>query len=487
MPDFLQNKKFIIVIVTLLVTITLLTKFYGATDIADYSDTAKYFSGKYVADIRSSHSYLYGFLHAPFVAFFENFFIFKITSLLFLFALIYSVYWISGKNKKAFLLMIFSPVLWYMAPWISPIQFAAFCLLWAWYFIRKYDVEKEIKHLVCSGIFVGLGWAVWDTIAFFGFFLLISFLYNRKLNHAVIAVLAVFIGMLPRFILDHYLFNFFLFSTMKSFFGTLANAFFLHRGTTYVSTLMPNIIFFILILVSLPLYWWTLYTKEKFHENKKSIIFISLTLLLIIINPQIRYTLAIMPIITVLLLPNISLERYKKQIIFSAIILIIFVAPMAVQIRYSFNNSSYYDITECILHANNLYLSKNFQDNVLAQDLQTIANDFPHEEFLVGGLADNYQRLSHFYWGNQINKLVSIQDYMLWKNNETVLFEKKFQFSPKINDRRSIWIGGGIEKNPNDATKYETIKYALTINDEDSIEGFQKIKKYAIITIWAKK
>src|SRR3989344_4693814 len=91
----------IVLVSILLVVLTISTNYYGSTDIYDYSDSARFFAGGYSADIRSSHSYFYGFLHSILLNIFQSYFVFKITSLIFLFILILSVYYISEKNSKA--------------------------------------------------------------------------------------------------------------------------------------------------------------------------------------------------------------------------------------------------------------------------------------------------------------------------------------------------------------------------------------------------
>ncbi|PIN95910.1 hypothetical protein COU56_00560 [Candidatus Pacearchaeota archaeon CG10_big_fil_rev_8_21_14_0_10_31_9] len=111
-----RNEIIIFVVVfSLLVLLTIFTRFYGTTDIKDYSDVSKFLAGDYSAKIRSSHSYLFGFVHSPLVNLFGNFIVFKITSLVFLLLLIFSVYYISGKNKKSLWLMLLSPIVWYVA------------------------------------------------------------------------------------------------------------------------------------------------------------------------------------------------------------------------------------------------------------------------------------------------------------------------------------------------------------------------------------
>ena len=67
--------------------------------------------------------------------------------------------------------------------------------------------------------------------------------------------------------------------------------------------------------------------------------------------------------------------------------------------------------------------------------------------------------MAHIYWGNNVTEFVSIQDYGLFKKNETVIFEKTF--IPKVNiaDRRQIWISAGINKNSNDNTVINLILF----------------------------
>ena len=135
-----REKWLIASIIVLFVSVTLLTNFYGGADIYDYSDVAKYFSGEYPAKIRTSHSYLYGLIHTPFVDLFNSYLVFKITSLICLFLIVYSVYRISNRDKRALWLALLSPIVWYMAPWISPIQLSSLLFLWGWHFIKKYDL-----------------------------------------------------------------------------------------------------------------------------------------------------------------------------------------------------------------------------------------------------------------------------------------------------------------------------------------------------------
>lgn len=479
----LKERKIQIIILSLvLVIITLLTKYYGSTDLGDYSDTARYFAGNYNADIRSSHSYLYGFIHAPFIGLFDNYVVFKFSSLLFLSILIWSVYIISKKDSRALLLMLVSPVVWYMAPWINPIQLASIFLLWAYYFIDKYEHSESLKFLFYAGAFIGLGIAFWDTIVFFGAFLVIAYMYNRKLNHLFLLAISILVGLSPRLLLDYWIFGFPFFSLMKSFFGTLTNALFLGRGTSYSTGLLKNSIYFILIALSIPSYFFYFISKREFLKaNKKTIIFLILSLLLIFTNPQIRYTLALVPIIYILIFRNLNHSQWKKQVIISLAIAIIFISPYLIQTTRSINNSDYYDVTEALTNLPNIHLTLSESDTI-EKDLYEIGKDYPNETFVVIGKDDYYQKLAHIYWGKDIDKFVSVQDYDMWKNNETSIFEKKLIFKPKIADRRAIWVGGGILRNDK-LNDFENVNYAIGLQANESYEGFGEVRQYSLLKV----
>lgn len=478
-----RKKIFVIASLVILVAITLATSYYGSTDVGDYADVAKYFAGEYKADIRSSHSYFHGFIHAPFVGLTNNFIFFKISSLIFLIAIIYSVYIISGRNNSALFLILVSPVIWYMGPWINPIQLASLCLLWAWHFMKKYDCSLKFKHLALSAFFTGFGLVFWDTILFFGGFLALAFLFNKKLSHSVYFIIFLLIGFFPRLIFDSLIFNFPFYTLLRNLAGAMVNILggiydkqYGHTPLTFFSI--------ILILLSIPQYFWLSY-KNK-HE-KKSLIFLTLCLFLILMNTQIRYFLAIVPIITVLISKNLNKNQRRNQIIISATISLIFISPYFIQIPYgidSFNYPEGMDIVALMRNQNANLINQPYK-NFLSSDLEKLSNEFPNESFLIVGSPDSYATLARYYWGKEIKEFVSIQDYNAWLNNETSLFKKEWRPVPNIEERRQIWLAGGMSVNKNDNTDYSSLRYAITIGEEQP-EGFSLIRNYQKISVWEK-
>ncbi len=452
-----------ILIIFFLFLITILTSYYGKTDVGDYSDVAKFFAGKYQAKIRSSHSYLYGSINSPFILLTNSFLGMKIMSFVWLVLIILSLYYISNKNKKFLLLVITSPIFWYISPWINPIQISSLLFLWAYFFIKKYQIDEnhKIKNLFYSGIFLGLAYAFWDTILFIGFFLFICFMYDKKLFHSIYYICFILVGLSPRLILDQILFNFAFFTILKSFFGTLTNTIF--GGITSISGHNPiSFISILAVLITLPIMFYPLLLKI-YKKDKRTTIFLILSLLLILANPQIRYTLLLIPIILLKIKDNLTKKQFIFQIIFSLVISLIFITPYLLYINNSFDNQE-----------------------KIQQDLDSIANDFPNQKFIVGNKPDDYQYLAHLYWGNKIKEFISIQDYKLWLNNETIIFEKQFHPKTNINNRREIWIKGGLSLSEKNTDNYSDINYAISSETQINLKNFKLIKSYKTLNVFHK-
>ena len=72
-------------------------------------------------------------------------------------------------------------------------------------------------------------------------------------------------------------------------------------------------------------------------------------------------------------------------------------------------------------------------------------------------------------------------------NNQTILFEKELHPIPNINERREIFIIGGLSKKTNDKTNYNDLNYAIGLGEEVQIEGFVLDKKYDYLYVSKKQ
>ena len=483
-----KNRIYLSIVIALLIIITLLTKFQGGSDFYDYADSAKYFAGEYDAKIRTSHSYLYGLIHAPFVSLMDNFLIFKITSLVFLLLIVYSVYWISGKNKKALWLMLLSPIVWYMGPWVSPIQLASLLFLWAWFYIKKSCEEKDLKkgifYLIYSGILIGLSWAFWDAVLFFIPLLMISFFYDKKLSHSLYYILFILIGALPRLILDYILFGFPFFTTVRHIMASLALTF---LGGFYEQGNLLGIINFVSLIIFFPVFIYILFKKKIFAENKKTAVFILLSAILLIINSQIRFVLLIIPIIILSINKYLSKKEAVIQIVISLIIILAVLNPYILQIKYDvgIGEEKGAEFESFFKYFNRISISNKFERDIIKEDINKIAQEYPNQAFVVGNNNDNYRVLANLYWGNNVREFVSIEDYKLNISQDEVA-KKEFCTNVKIRERRDFCFSASIRKAFNDDTDYNSIKYVISFDDDLDIEGFKFVRKYEKLSVFQK-
>jgi len=477
--------KLAIFIFALLVSLSLLTNYYGSTDIGDYAYVAKFFSGNHQAKIRTSHSVFFGLIHSPLLLIFESFTMLKIANLFWLALIAVSLYYISGKDKKTFLLFMVSPVVWFMGPWINPIQLATLFFLWGYFFIDKFDKTHKFRYILYSGILLGLSWSTWTTVIVPICLIALAFFFNRNVNYLVVFVLAIFLGIFPLFIIDYILYNFPFYSLIKSFTANLTVVTLLGDKNIYgINTIANSFIDLLVVIISLPIFIYTLYKKNFFIYRKRQIIFLTLGILFfLIVNPQIRYMLLLWPIIILYLAKSLDKKKFKFQIIAFVVISLLITMPYFVQIKYSTNSP---DITEAFNNFGHWTLSNQNQEDLMLQDLKQIASEYPYEVFVVGNGNENYAILASLYWEKEVKELVSIEDYRLVLEGETIIFQKILESKPRIDDRRQIWIGGGIGKNERDLTDYEAIEYGLSIGEPLDLEDFEVVKKYEVLYLHKK-
>ncbi len=477
---FLSREFYIVLILFIfLVLLSLITNYYGHLDVFDYANVAKYFSNNYQAGLRTSHSLTYGILHAPLLNFFNNFLVMKLTGLFFYVLIMISLYYISNKDKKILLLFIFSPIIWYMGPWINPLKLTSLLFLWGFYFMSLFDSSNKKTHLFLSGIFIGLSAILWNTVFYIFVLFIIVFLFNKKLSDFIFFLFSFFIGLFPLFISDILIYNLPFYTILKSvsaFFITLLQGSIYSNENLFTNSFI-NYLSFILIL---PLFIFNLFKPDVFKKNKKQIIFLLITILFTLSNPQIRYILFFWPLILITLTPTLSEKQYKTQIILFSIIALFVIFPYLIQINYSTNAI---DFNNLILNINNISISNQISEDLILQDLKSISHEFPNQSFIIGNNPDDYSILGFIYWGKEINEFISIQDYEMFLKNNSVLFEKSISSNPKIKERRQIVITGKMQKPDNDNTDYSKLNYGIGLNEPIDLSGFKLIKKYNLLYI----
>lgn len=178
---------------------------------------------------------------------------------------------------------------------------------------------------------------------------------------------------------------------------------------------------------------------------------------------------------------------FKIQILVSIAVVMLFTSPYVIQIANPIDGVNTADFTYLLLKGFSVNLTGEFLQDRISRDIESIANDYPNETFVVGNQPDDYQVLADIYWGDKVEEFASIQDYNLWIDNKTVLYEKTFMPVPNIRDRRQIWIKGGMSVNSMDKTDYSKIKYAIGIGKEAELADFLLVKKYDLLYLSEKK
>ena len=353
-------------------------------------------------------------------------------------------------SKKTLLLFLLSPITWYSAPVISPIIISSLFFLWG-YFFRK-------SRVILSGILIGISIALWNSVIFILFFMLLCFFYDKKFYELLIFLLAVFIGFLPLVLLDYFLYGIPFYSLLKFIFGTVVifTSGSIYGGAKQAAGTFLDYIYFIAFL---PAFAFVFFKKNIFEKNKREIIFISITILFFFLNPQIRYLFFLWPIIIILLSDSLNDKQFKIQsIIFSAITIIVII----------------------------LYIFTSVPSYSLKASMNKIAEQYPNESFIVGNNYDDYTLLALAYWGNDVKEFISIQDYEMYLENSTILYEKKIISTPKIQERRRIWVGGGLLA-AEDNIDYDSVNFVLGIGEPVAIENFTFIKNYGEIYLSKRK
>ena len=450
-----------------------------ATDVKDYTDTAKFFAGDYAARYRGSHSVIYGLLLSPYENIMGSYSLVKLSSAFFLCLLILSIYYLSGKDRRTLLLLAFCPLIWYMAPWVSPIPLVSILFLWAYHFTMKFEKENKIRNLLYAGILLGLSASLWATALYWSAIFLICFLYDKKLWNSFMFILGVAIGFAPVMITDQILFSFPFYSLVKHI---SSSTLFAIQGGIYNQGYSEGLMHRIFVLIFTPLYFFMLFKKNYFSRYKKEMIFLGLSLIYVLSNPQARLLLPMLPLIIIILGKTLSEKQLRRQIIVFAVLSLIALAPYIAQFNY---NSSLRYISPT-LFSEGWSISYPHESLIIKNDLQSIVYDHPNEIFLAGNYNDAYRDLAHYYYGKSVREFVSIEDYNLHIKNQSTIASRKISSKSTIASRREIWFEAGIDKSTSHESNYSEIRYAISFDNHIDAPGFRIVKKYDKLYLFAK-
>lgn len=371
---------------------------------------AKYFSGINNIDLFVGHSIVYPWLMSFILKIWPSFFTINIINALWVFLIGIVLILI---NKKAFTIFAFSPLTWYSSIQTSPVLPSSFFFLLSFIFFKK----KELKYnLLLSGVFLGISIAFYTPLLLIGFIFTLVYFWGINLSQVIRYLLAVFIGVLPRFIIDFYYFKMPLYTFIRYAGANLIVSIGLHPETTNIHLLSNSKIFLIFFVIS-PLLF-KLY-KVDFREYKKEIIFIILSFLILLTRGALfKYFLIISPIIIFLLVKVFSKKDIKWHCIISVFIVI--------------------------------FLTWNFfsdkQDETIKNDINSIIKDYK-VDYIIGS---NFESLTYavYSWENK-PYFVWFSDYNSSLKNEIVFKEYSFDIESKIPLRENIEISALFKRPKN--------------------------------------
>jgi hypothetical protein len=432
-------------------------------DTPQYIGVAKEFAGISLSKVRATSSFVYGFFLGQFLKIIPSLLIIKFFNMSFLILDAILIYLIT-KRKESLLLWIFSPIVWYMASYISPILPASFLFLLAYYTLKKYEEKNKLIYFIISAFSLGLACSIWAASIYLTIFFLVAFFYDKKLLQFILYLIPLFIGFSIRFLIDYYYFRFPFLSLIT---GVGSNIlYFLGQQTNFKAVYLPQRTpFYILYLISIFIISPLLYKLYKLNikENKKELIFLILSAILLIYPNyfQVRYLLVISPLIIILISRLIN----KKELIIS-IIISLFVIGIAV---YPF------------------FIDK--EDKLMEQDLNNIAKEYPNKSFISGTsnyFVDSFV-FSTLYWGKDIKEFITFDEYDMSKTNKSIFSEYELEAKPKINILKKMKLILLYERTDN--RNYNDIDYLIAYKDDkypSPPKEFKLVKEYNVLKLYKK-
>jgi len=436
----MKNKYLISIFALILLAFALLSKIIIFHDTYEYITIAKNLTGINNINVYLTHSIFYPFVLSFFLRIWSSLTMVKIINLSWIFLIgIVLLFWL--KNKKAFLIFAFAPIVWYTGIQTTPILPASLFFLLAYIFIKK-------DYKFYSGLFLGLSFAFYTPMILIGGIFTLVYFWDKKFYEFVKYAIAFTIGMLPSLLLDLYYFGNPFYSIIRYFGASAIRMFGLHSATSSFNILATLTTPLILIVISPFLF--RLY-KLKFSEYKKEIIFLSLTSLIIIIqSPNLKYFFLIVPIIIILLSEILTDKEIKWHIIISIFLI-------------GFLTFGFFGATNDVLIQN---------------DLDKIIEEY-NPDCIIGDFG-KANKLAVFLWEDS-PKVIWFEEYESSIKNNTILksYSLGLNKNQRMNTRDILFISAEF-RNPYD---FNCENY-IFVSENSELEGFEKIKCYGVLCVY---
>ena len=449
----MEKKVFVYALVFLLALsiFSLLSTKVLFTDVPQYANTAKEFAGLAISKVRNFSAWLYPLFLGQFLKAVPNLFTLQFLNFIWLVAGAVLLYHMT-KKKEAFLLFAFSPLTLVMAPWINPILPVSFFLLLSYHLLKQYEQKNRIVYFIGSGLSLGLVSSLWWPGTYLCILFIGAFFYRKQVLTTLLYAIPVIVTASIRFIIDSYYFGFPLFSAIR---GLGSNTLYFLNQADVISPASPPSFWVFLISLALVIspFIFKLYQVSR-KKYRNELLFVVLATLLFFLNYEIRYFITISPLILLLLSTVLKKNDYIIHCGIAAIMIVVFTAP-------------YFGVTD---------------DYLIRQDMQEIAENNPGTEFIVGteGVSEEQAMdLSTLYWGRDIPRLVTYRDWKMDVQGWQAYKEYSVESNAKINELRKMRLS--IAYLQSDNQDDSGLADLLVIGDAPQPEGFELVKKYAIM------
>ncbi|MEK6812879.1 MAG: hypothetical protein AABX86_02070 [Nanoarchaeota archaeon] len=425
------------------------------TDAPQYINTAKEFAGLAISKVRNFSAWLYPLFLGQFLKVFPSLFTLQFLNVLWLVLDAILLYHMT-KKKEVFLLFAFSPLTWIMAPWINPVVPASFFLLLAYHLLKQYEAKRKLMYFISSGLSLGLVSALWWPGTYLCMLFMLAFFYREKVLMALGYLIPVIATASIRFFIDAYYFGFPFFSTIR---GLGSNALYFLDKAEVIPGNPPSFLLFLVMLalvISPFLFKWYQVDKKK---HRHELLFLLLATLLFFLNYEIRYFITIAPLVILLLSTVLKKNEYVIHGALSMMLIVVFTA-------------SYFGVTE---------------EYLIKQDISEIARKYQGTTFIVGteGVSEEQAMdISTLYWGREIPRLITYRDWKMDVQKEKVYKEYSIESHARINEVRKMKLS--ITYLQSDNVDDASLKDLLILGDVPPPEGFELVKKYAIIMQYRK-
>ncbi|MEA3329283.1 MAG: hypothetical protein U9Q06_00885 [Nanoarchaeota archaeon] len=439
-----KNYYLILIFGLFLILFATLSSKVGFHDSYEYITMAKNLAGIKNLNVFSTHSMFYPAVISLFLKIWPTLTMIKLVNTFWLFAIgLVFLFWL--KNKQAFLIFAFSPLTWFMSIQTTPVLPASFFLLLAYIFLKK-DCIKYNK--LYSGFFLGVCSAVYTPMILVSVIFILVYFWSAKISEVVTYLLVLSLGILPRFVLDFYLFG----NPFYSFIRYTGTNILISMGInpTISSLGILNHFDFLLIFLVISPFLYKL-IKLNFKLYRQDILFLVFAGGIILIRTaNMKYFMLFSPII-ILLLSNILTKKEIKLHCLISIILIIILT------------FSFFGITK---------------DKLIQEDIDKIAQEFMEREIIGGPFEGN--KLATFLWEDE-PKIIWFMDFEAGVKNKSSLKKYSFEINKNKNTREILEISVDFKRLNN--LNYENY-IIVSENKEEMLKRFELIKCYETLCVY---